>query len=238
MGTEAAFAPDMEPEFRALYARCGAYSMTPVERMHNLYLAMRHVLAAGIPGDIVECGVWRGGSAMLCAMMIAEAGDKGRRVWLYDTFAGMAAPTEKDVSSTGATTREVWEASQRAGHNEWCLATLEEVRANMATTGLGDGRVVYVQGKVEETLPAAAPGAVALLRLDTDWYESTRAELTHLYPRLVHGGVLLVDDYGQWQGQRQAVDEYLEGLPVAARPLLARIDQSSRMGIKPGGDPA
>ncbi|MCC6322585.1 MAG: class I SAM-dependent methyltransferase [Phycisphaerales bacterium] len=231
--TAAAYAPDMEPEFRELHALCAPFTMTPVERMYNLYIAMRRVLESGIPGDIVECGVWRGGSAMLCALMLARAGESARRVWLYDTFTGMAEPTDKDVSSTGATTREIWEASRRTDHNEWCYASIEDVRRSMASTGLDPARVEFVQGKVEQTLPARAPAAISLLRLDTDWYESTRAELAHLYPRLSRGGVLLVDDYGQWMGQRQAVDEFLAALPPRERPLLARIDQSSRMGIKP-----
>ncbi|MFN7020439.1 MAG: TylF/MycF/NovP-related O-methyltransferase [Phycisphaerales bacterium] len=227
------YAPDLEPEFRDLHARCAPFTMTPVERMYNLDLAMRAVLDAGVPGDIVECGVWRGGSAMLCALRLARAGDAHRRIWLYDTFTGMAPPTDQDVSSTGATTREIWEASQRAGHNEWCYAPLDDVKRNMASTGLSPDRFEFVQGRVEDTLPIRTPERIALLRLDTDWYESTRAELTHLYPRLSPGGVLIVDDYGQWMGQRRAVDEFLASLPAGRRPLLARIDRSCRMGVKP-----
>jgi hypothetical protein len=170
---------------------------------------------------------------MLCAMALKALGDSPprRRLWLYDTFAGMTEPTEKDVSSGGLGSREIWDASQRAGHNEWCYAPLEDVRRNVLSAGLGEDRFELVQGRVEETLAVRRPERIALLRLDTDWYESTRQELNTLYPRLSPGGFLMVDDYGQWKGQRQAVDEYLAGLPNP--PVLVRIDQSSRMGIKP-----
>jgi len=228
----ATYAPDMEPEFQALHQRCRAFTMTPVERMYNLYIAMRHVLRHGVAGDIVECGVWRGGSAMLCALMLEAAGDEDRRVWLYDTFSGMAAPTDKDLAADGTSTREIWEASRRGGHNDWCFAPLDDVKANMASTGIRADRVVCVQGKVEDTLPATRPDQIALLRLDTDWYESTKAELAHLYPRVSTRGVLLVDDYGQWLGQRQAVDEYFGELDDGL--VLCRIDHNARMGIKPG----
>jgi hypothetical protein len=97
-------------------------------------------------------------------------------------------------------------------------------------TGYPAERVHLVRGPVEETLPAAAPERLALLRLDTDWYASTRHELEHLYPRLVDGGVLIVDDYGHWQGARQAVDEYFAG--TAPPPLLHRIDYTARIGVK------
>ncbi len=223
---------DMEPEFRAMHARCAEFTMTPPERMYNLWLAMRHVLDHGIPGDIVECGVWRGGSAMLAAHVLRERGDSDRRVWLYDTFEGMTAPTEKDVDPEGLIdTREIWARSQKGDHNEWCYASLEDVRRNMASTGFPDSRTVYVKGKVEETLPKQTPDRIALLRLDTDWHASTAAELGHLYPKLSPGGVLLVDDYGQWKGQREAVDEYLA--QQRAPLLLARIDAAARMGVKP-----
>jgi len=223
---------DMEPEFRALHARCAEFTMTPPERMYNLWLAARHVLTHDVPGDFVECGVWRGGSAMLCALALQDRADPNRRVWLYDTFEGMAAPTEKDVDHEGLIdTREIWARSQQGDHNEWCYASLDDVRRNMASTGFPETRTVYVKGKVQDTLPGNTPDRIALLRLDTDWHDSTVAELKHLYPKLSPGGVLIVDDYGQWKGQRQAVDEYLAAQPVPL--LLARIDAAARMGIKP-----
>ena len=158
---------DMESQFQELHALCRDYTMTPPERAYNLYLAMRHVLTHNIPGDIVECGVWRGGSAMLCAHMLQRAGDTRRNIYLYDTFEGMAAPTEKDVDAAGLIdTKEIWKRSQTGDHNDWCYASLDDVRRNMASTGLPASRTVFVKGKVEDTLPGTLPDSIALLRLD------------------------------------------------------------------------
>jgi hypothetical protein len=113
----------------------------------------------------------------------------------------------------------------------WCYAGIDEVRRNMASTGYPTERVHLAKGPVETTIPDQAPsGAIALLRLDTDWYESTRHELTHLFPLLGEGGILIVDDYGHWEGARKAVDEYLGGL--ARNFYMHRIDYSGRLLVK------
>lgn len=225
-------AADIEPEFLDHLAACGSFSMTSPERLYALYQAVRYILDHDIPGDLTECGVWRGGSAMLIARMLVARQVRNRTLWLYDTFEGMSAPTDRDVDFRGGRADSLLEAS--ADNKEtsvWCLADLRDVQRNMASTGIPEDQVRYVRGKVEETLPATMPGwPVALLRLDTDWYESTRHELTHLYPRLSSGGVLIVDDYGHWQGCRQAVEEYFAAHPPA--PLLARIDYTGRLAIK------
>jgi O-methyltransferase len=97
--------------------------------------------------------------------------------------------------------------------------------------GYPEEQIHFVEGPVEETVPGSAPAELALLRLDTDWYESTKHELEHLYPRLARGGVLILDDYGYWQGARRAVDEYLAGLDSPL--LLNRIDHTARIALKP-----
>jgi hypothetical protein len=220
-------APDMEPEFRALQERCIPFTMTSSERMYALWQAARHVRE--LPGDYVECGVWRGGSSMLAALTFAAGGDE-RALWLYDTFEGMSEPTERDVDVSGTRVADEWARHRAEDGPILARATLDDVRANMASTGVATERVRYVKGKVEDTIPAETPQQIALLRLDTDWYESTRHELEHLWPRLVAGGVLIVDDYGHWAGARQAVDEYFAARPD--RPLLARIDYTGRIGVK------
>lgn len=209
---------DMGPEFAALYDRCEPYTMTSVERMYAAHKAARYISDHSIPGDVVECGVWAGGSSMMAGLSL----DDDRRLFLYDTFEGMPEPTDQDVGLDGAPARAKWEAK-----DEWCASSLEEVRANMAKVGLSE-RATFVQGKVEDTIPDQVPEQIALLRLDTDWYESTRHELEHLYPRLVDGGVLIIDDYGHWQGARRAVDEYFGAAP----PLLDRVDYTGRVAIK------
>jgi hypothetical protein len=223
--------PDLDPAFAALHRTCAPYTATTVERMYALHEAVKHVVANGVEGDLVETGVWRGGSSMLAALTLEQAGDHERRLWLYDTFAGMPKPTTDDISVSGRSALEDWEA--HPGHlsdDLACEASLDEVRANLRGAGVALERCELVQGLVQDTIPARAPERIALLRLDTDWYESTRHELEQLYPRLVPGGVLLLDDYGHWEGSRRAVDEYFAG--HGPRPLLVRLDVSGRIAVK------
>ena len=215
---------------RSLMQTFSAYTMTSPARQWSLLKAVQYIDAHEIPGDIVECGVWRGGNMLMVKQ--ARAGHPlGRKLHLFDTFAGMSEPTGEDVSFRGKRAAEEFRASQKSDHNEWCYASLEDVRAAFEQFGLLAPDVVFRKGKVEETLldRAALPGAIALLRLDTDWYESTKAELDVLYPLLVPGGVLIVDDYGHWQGARKAVDEYFGN----RMPLLLPVDYSCRIAVKP-----
>ena len=180
---------DMDPAFLDIYEKTSPHTMTSVERMYALYEGVRHVVARGVPGDLVECGVWRGGSAMLMALTLLDLGETGRRIYLYDTFAGMTRPGAVDRRSRdGAEQMTRWELSRRGDHSEWAYAPIEEVRANMLSTGYPAESLVFVEGEVERTLPGTAPQRAALLRLDTDWYQSTYHELTHLFPRLSAGG--------------------------------------------------
>jgi hypothetical protein len=215
---------DLSHERHALFARVQPYTQTSRERVTTLADAVEYVIGADVPGDFVECGVWRGGSSMAVALTLLRLGAEHRRLWLYDTFGRMPAPGVRDRDYAG---RDV------AGHEASMLGeaglSLSDVRAAMDTTGYPQEHIRYVPGRVEETIPGAAPAEIALLRLDTDWYESTRHELEHLYPRLVSGGVLIVDDYGHYAGARQAVDEHFAGRPI----LLARVDYTGRMGVKP-----
>jgi O-methyltransferase len=179
-----------EPEFERMLGQCEAFTMTSRERMYSVYQATRYVVDAHIPGDFVECGVWRGGSAMMAALTLLAHGDSHRRMWLYDTFQGMPKPSAEDTGRDGEEPHAEWKRNQRGDINEWCYSPLDDVRANTASTGLGADRLELVQGLVEETIPARAPEQIAMLRLDTDWYGSTRHELEHLFPRVAPGGVL------------------------------------------------
>ena len=224
---------DMGHEFHALYQSAAPYTMTSIERMFGLYEACRYISAAGIPGDVVECGVWRGGSSMLAALTLMRGGDV-RPMWLYDTFEGMPPPGEHDREWSGAAAEDHLAAAERrpGAANVWAYAPEDDVRTNMAATEYPEDMVRFVAGKVEETIPAQAPEQIAILRLDTDWYESTRHELEHLWPRLQPGGVLIIDDYGHWQGARRATDEFFaaQGTPI----LLARLDYTGRIAVKTG----
>jgi O-methyltransferase len=214
-----------------IFERVQGLTATGPARVIGLVDAVRYVVQNGLPGAFVECGVWRGGSMMAVAWTLAELGDTARDLYLFDTFEGMSAPTEHDRLMNGASAGEILSSLPREESNFWCIAGLEEVRANLRRTGYPEARLHFVKGKVEETLPGSAPERIALLRLDTDWYESTRHELEHLYDRLVPNGVLIIDDYGTWQGARKAVDEFFE--KCDKKPLLTRMDATGRLAIKP-----
>lgn len=214
------------------YVKDRGLSMTYDRGLITTIDACRYIAQRGIPGDFVECGVWRGGNAILAALFFKQHG-LHKRVCLFDTFAGMTAPGSADRNAaTGEPAMREYEAGSRADHNEMCYASLDDVRANFERAGLLSAEVVFVQGDVTETLARAEnlPSQIALLRLDTDWYESTRAELEILYPLLVTGGVLIVDDYGYWTGARKATDEYFARL--GKRPFLHYVDFTARAGVK------
>ena len=230
---QAALPPDIDARAAAIIRAVRPYTMTSPERLFALIQAVRHVSAAAIPGDIVECGVWRGGSMMAAAMTLMDCGDAQRGLHLFDTFEGMTPPGALDVSVDGQQASKLLAVPRSSDPDSpWCYAGIDDVQANMRGTGYPAARVHFVQGRVEETVPAHAPVHIAVLRLDTDWYESTRHEMEHLYPRLSPGGVLIVDDYGHWAGCRKAVDEYLEA--HAIRLLLNRVDYTGRIALKPG----
>jgi len=208
------------------------FTMTSNERLWSLLNAVRHVVDTRVAGDLVECGVWRGGSIMAMASELKSLGSTDRRIWLYDTFAGMTAPTTEDVEEgTGVTADSMLKSTPVAdGDNVWCVAGLADVQANVRSTGYPFEQFTFIEGDVGKTLLQTAPEKISLLRLDTDWYESTKMELEVLYPRLSIGGVCIFDDYGHWQGARRAVDEYFEKLGY--RPYMHPIDYSGRVLIK------
>lgn len=223
---------DTEPTFRTLAERVRAFTMTSFERMYALYKAVDYIEQAGIPGSIVECGVWRGGSMMMVAHRLLAMGRCDRDLYLFDTYAGLPRPDEvKDVDVWGNRAIDGWlphQTSDESSH--WAEASLDDVRTNLLSTGYPEERLHFVKGMVERTLPDNAPAEIALLRLDTDWYASTKHEMEHLFPRLVRNGILIIDDYGHFEGARQAIDEYISEyrLPL----LLNRIDYSGRLIVK------
>jgi O-methyltransferase len=221
----------LDPVDRAIIEQSLPHTMTGIARLQSVIDAVRYCERRGIPGAFAECGVWRGGSVLAMILTLQDLGSRDRDIYLLDTFEGMTEPGERDVSRFDGRALEKWrdqgswtDAFQPEVFNE------QDVRQTLAATSYPATRLMFVKGRVEETIPAHAPERIALLRLDTDWYESTRHELVHLYPRLCSGGVLIVDDYGHWDGCRQAVDEYFsaEAQPV----LLSRIDYTARLAIK------
>ena len=216
-------------EERDLLKRVRPFTMTTVEEILALMDAVRYVEKNDIPGAIVECGVWRGGMMMLAADVLRQTGSEHRDLYLYDSFEGMPPASIDDVRFDGRTTEEV--KAMEGVEGAWCLATRDEVASNMSSTGYPRDKVQIVQGYVEQTIPRESPDQIAVLRLDTDWYASTKHELIHLYPRLASGGVLIIDDYGYWKGAQKAVDEYFAELE-GKLPLLQRVDAHGRVAIK------
>jgi hypothetical protein len=205
-------------------------TMTSREKLFALIVATRHVADHGIAGAFVECGVWRGGSMQAIALTLRERATTDRDLHLFDTFEGMPPPGPHDVRLRDERPASELLASRSQESTLWALASLDDVCAGMAESGYPPEQVHFHPGRVEETIPDQAPETIALLRLDTDWYESTKHELDHLFDRVPSGGVIVIDDYGYWQGARRAVDEFLTArkAPLALLPM-----GSGRIAIKP-----
>jgi hypothetical protein len=222
---------DLSEQQKKIMSTAKPFTMTSVERMAALINAVTYVTQNGIAGDIAECGVWRGGSMMIVALTLLAHGDRSRSLYLFDTFEGMSAPTADDKSLDGVSADVQLEGAPQ-GTGIWCYASLDDVRANILSTGYPEEKIHLIKGKVEDTIPRSLPSSLALLRLDTDWYESTKHELTHLYPLLHTKGILIIDDYGHWQGSKKAVDEYFT--EHGGNVYLHRIDYTGRILVRTG----
>jgi O-methyltransferase len=220
---------DFDSDIIALYDRVRPYTLTSPARVKVLYDSIQHIMLNNISGSIVECGVWRGGSMMAVAYTLMNFDITDRNLYLFDVFEdAMPRATDCDVTRDGICLKDT--TSQiRASY--WNFATESEVRENMNKTGYPDIQIHFVRGPVEQTLPNWAPDQCALIRLDTDLYESTKHELQCLYPRLAVGGILIIDDYGSHEGVKKAVDDFNKTL---AQPLfLVRVDEAGRVAVKP-----
>lgn len=218
---------DMLPKTRAVIEHVRPFTMTSTEALAALCAAVEHLVQREIEGSIVECGVWRGGSMMAVARTLLDMGVDDRDLYLFDTFEGMVPPTEHDVRVLDGLS-----AARPESLTPAIAVSQDEVAAALRSTGYPSSRIHLIRGPVEETLPSGGgPESIALLRLDTDWYESTRLELEYLYPLVQSNGFLIIDDYGHWAGAKKAVDEYLE--QHAPKLYLHRVDYTVRMTVKP-----
>lgn len=227
------FPADFERRHIEIIERVSPYTITSYERIYTLIESVRYVLQNDIKGALLECGVYKGGSMMAIALTLIAESVTDKDLYLFDTFEGMPAPTERDIDLCGKPASE--DFSKRKISNvssTWVNASLENVKQAMALTGYPMERIHFVKGLVENTIPEKAPETIALLRLDTDWYQSTMHELIHLYPRLSPKGIVIVDDYGHFKGARGAVDEYFHKNKMV--PFLHRIDYTGRLIIKEG----
>ena len=192
--------------------------------------AVRYVLQNNIEGDLVECGVMEGTYEIIWIQELKHQ-QQERDIWLFDTFEGLTEPGQFDYSCEGGVSQmsrdevyNTWKSMNTGeGHNHWCYCPLEKVKSNLFATGYPEDKVHFVKGDVMVTLTLDnnLPEKIAILRLDTDWYESSLFELLKLYDRVVEGGVIIFDDYFQWNGQRKATDEFLAttGIDYHVEPI-------------------
>jgi macrocin-O-methyltransferase TylF-like protien len=199
-----------------IYPLVREHTLLRYEALRSLYQAAQYVVKQGIRGSAVECGVARGGSGAAIAAALNDA-DAARQVFLFDTFEGLPAPTRDDP--------DYERAIQFTGK---CRGELEEVHNLFCRLGLRNHQLI--KGMFQDTLPTTETGDISLLHIDGDWYESTRVCLENLWDRVPEGGVVQIDDYGEWQGCKRAVDEFLSERAIEVR--LHYIDPSARKLVK------
>jgi hypothetical protein len=226
------FPADYEEFHKEIINKVRPYTMTSPERLFALIEAVKYCIQNQIPGDFVECGVWKGGSMMAIAETLIRLGVTDRQLWLFDTYAGMTEPTAIDIAQNDEIASDllIKEVNQKSESIIWAFSTIEEVKKNVSIINYPVENIHFVEGDVLDTIPDNSPAKIALLRLDTDWYESTKHELLFLYPNLTKNGILIIDDYGYWRGSRQAVDEYITEKKLCI--FLSRIDDTGRIATK------
>lgn len=228
--------PELGVEFERAYKVCRSYTMTSKARMFALWEACNWLNVNNVQGSFVECGVWKGGSSMLAAINCQTREAFDRELFLFDTFTGMTEPESQDIDYRGSAAQHLLKqfSSQKEDAYIWAVGQIDEVRRNMQSTGFNFENVHLIEGDVEATIqPNEGPEKIALLRLDTDWYASTKHELEYLYRRIVPGGFLIIDDYGHWLGCKAAVDEFFD--EFTPKPFFYRIDYTGIMMQVPLG---
>lgn len=222
--------PELNDWQREMLDAVRPYTMTEATALWATLQAMQHVHDRGIEGDFVECGVWRGGNTMIAGLMRKRLGGNFA-IRAFDTFTGMTPPTQFDAKpNSSLDVQGKFDSLDAGDHNDWCYASIEDVRSSFAKV-VGSDDLITIKGSVMDTLadPANLPEKIAVLRLDTDFYDSTKVELEVLWPRLVPGGVLMIDDYGAWAGAKKATDDYFG----EDRPWLQYVNHDVRLVIKP-----
>lgn len=222
---------DFTPEDWDIINFVRPYTMTSLERLKSLSDAVNYVVENGIEGDFVECGTWKGGSVMCMQKKLMQLNQNNRNFWVFDTYEGMPEPDDVDKNFNEKTAQELMNTEEKEKSLTWAYSNYEETTGNILSTGYPSEKINFIKGLVEDTIPQTQIETISLLRLDTDWYSSTKFELEHLYPKLVKGGILIIDDYGHWEGCKKAVDEYFStnNIPV----FMSRIDYTGRLIVKP-----
>lgn len=184
------------------------YTMTSNECIFHLYDTLEKIRIDNVEGDIAECGVWRAGNILGIIEYLQYHKMFDRNVWMYDTFSGMTKPSDEDFKNDGTSNNK--DILNYWSNNKWCYCSLDDVKKNLSISNFPTNNIKYVIGDVCNTLTKDEniPDKLSLLRLDTDWYKSTKIELEILYPKLNKFGTLIVDDFNYWHGSKKAVIEY------------------------------
>tara|TARA_B100000780_G_scaffold171077_1_gene119754 strand:- start:119 stop:889 length:771 start_codon:yes stop_codon:yes gene_type:complete len=206
------------------------FTMTTDYRMSMLLKSFHHIKDNNIEGDFVECGVWQGGNLMILNHL-NNLYNTSRNIYAFDTFQGMTEPTASDINHEGVKAKINFDKlKNKENFSNWSNCSIDIVKNNFIKKNLNPNDIKFIQGKVENTLLDVnnLPKKISILRLDTDFYESTKIELEILYPLLSKNGVLIIDDYGDWLGAKKAVDEYF----TDTKTWLHFIDHGARVHIK------
>jgi hypothetical protein len=178
---------------------CFGFTMVGRKRLDNVQNCVEEIIARGVSGDLVETGVWRGGTTILMRAILKAHDISDVTVWCADSFEGMPKPTATDLQA---------QPESDFSDRDYLAVSLAQVKANFERFGLLDDQVRFLKGWFRDTLPTAPIQRIALLRMDGDLYSSTMDALKYLYPKVSPGGYVIVDDYNSWAACRQAVDEY------------------------------
>lgn len=180
--------------------------------------AVKYILSRNILGAFVECGVDAGNFQVVWIQELKKQ-NKIRNIYLYDTFSGLTKPSEFDYTRPDAVyfsmnntdVKNMWKSQiVDANTNRWCYTPLDKVKLRLNVLDYPTENLHYIVGDVMQTLKMFVPEKIAMLRLDTDWYESSKFELEMMFDRVIPGGLIIFDDYYHWDGQRRAVDEFFQ----------------------------
>lgn len=240
------FLHDLDDLERMIFLEVCNHSCQTPEAVASLSRAVKYVVEQDVPGDFVECGVFLGASIVCIIRTLQSLGVSDRDIWLYDTFEGMPEPEAIDqfyvTSEKEDGGLKSWELHKRddgSGGSNWVWGPMEAVRKNVLATGYPEERIHFVKGKVEDTVPAQSPERISLLRLDTDFYSSTKHEFDHLYPRASVGAPVIIDDYGAYQGVEKGDGRFHRraqqaDFPVTDRRTRAAFLQALRVAARGG----
>lgn len=207
------------------------FSMSDNIRLVELINSVNYIIKNKIMGDYVECGVWKGANLVLMQKLLERNNIDNVKVYGYDTFEGMSKPSKYDYDLWGNKAEDLMKKTKKKeGRGIWAFSSLETVKLNIENSVNYKENINLIKGMVENTLVLEEnlPKKISILRLDTDFYESTKIELEILFPLLEKGGVLIIDDYGHFKGARKAVDEYFENQQI----WLKYVDYTCRIYIK------